>query len=245
MAVAFDFRGKAALVTGGADGIGLAVARAFRAAGAEVTVTGTKPAAGAYAQDLSGFRFHRMSAADPETVDALAAATGPLDVLVNNAGTAIRGAEALTPEGFSRNVEINLNAVYRLSHALREKLAARRGCIVNVASMTSYAGAPRIPGYGASKAAIVSLTWTLAQLWAPHGIRVNAVAPGWIETKLTGPTRDAPGVSDAILARTPMGRWGKPEEMAGPVLFLASAEAAGFVTGVTLPVDGGYSTSGI
>ncbi|QIE55512.1 SDR family oxidoreductase [Pikeienuella piscinae] len=242
MSVSFDFSGAAALVTGGSDGIGLAIARAFRAAGATVTITGTRAAAADYEQDLSGFAYQQLVATDPASVDAVATAMGPLDVLVNNAGTAIRAPEALTPEGFARNVEINLNAVYRLSHGLRPKLAERKGAIVNIASMTSYIASPRVPGYGASKTAIVSLTKTLATLYAEDGIRVNAIAPGWIETKLTVPVRGAEALNRPIIERTPMGRWGRPEEMAEPVLFLASP-AAGFVTGVTMPVDGGYSAN--
>lgn len=239
MNVSFDFSGAAALVTGGSDGIGLAIARAFSAAGAAVTITGTRGAAADYEQDLSGFAYHQLVATDPASVDAVATAMGPLDVLVNNAGTAIRAPEAATPEGFAKNVEINLNAVYRLSHGLRPKLAERKGAIVNIASMTSYIASPRVPGYGASKTAIVSLTKTLAALYAEDGVRVNAIAPGWIETKLTVPVQGADALNRPIVERTPMGRWGRPEEMAGPVLFLASS-AAGFVTGVTVPVDGGF-----
>lgn len=242
MRATFDFTGAEALVTGGSDGIGLAIARSFRDAGASVTITGTKGRAEDYAQDLSGFRYLPMAADDPASVDAVASAFSALDVLVNNAGTAVRPPEAATPEGFARNIEINLTAVYRLTAGLRLALAARKGAVVNVASMTSYMAAPLIPGYGASKTAIVSLTKSLAAAWAGHGIRVNAVAPGWIETKLTATHREREAANAAILGRTPFGRWGKPEEMAGPVLFLASG-AAGFVTGVTLPVDGGYSSA--
>ena len=121
----------------------------------------------------------------------------------------------------------------------RPLLAARRGCIVNTAAMLSFFGGGLVPGYSASKGGVAQLTKSLAIAYAADGIRVNAVAPGWIATPLTQALQDDPARASPILARTPMGRWGTPEDVAGPVLFLASA-AAGFVTGVVLPVDGGY-----
>jgi 3-oxoacyl-[acyl-carrier protein] reductase len=241
--VSFDFSGHAALVTGGTSGIGLAIARAFADAGAEVTVTGQRAGAGEYDEDLTGFAYRQAVMHDAASVDALIAATDRVDILVNNAGTAVRAPEAYTPEGFEKNIDINLNSVYRLSHGLLPKLKARPGAIVNIASMTSYAASPRVPGYGASKAAILQLTKTLGALYAADGVRVNAIAPGWIETPMTVPVREAEAVNRPIVERTPFGRWGKPEEMAGTVLFLASPDAAGFVTGVTVPVDGGYSAN--
>lgn len=106
--------------------------------------------------------------------------------------------------------------------------------------MTSYFGSPRVPSYGASKSAILQMTMSLGALWAQSGVRVNAIAPGWISTNLTAPIQDMPEIADPILQRTPMGRWGEPDEMIGTALFLASSDAAGFITGVTIPVDGGY-----
>ena len=243
MTASFDYSGYRVLATGGSNGIGLAIARAFRDAGAEVTITGTRASAQDYEEDLSGFAYRRVMMEEAGEVDALIAATEALDVLVNNAGTAIRAPDAFTPEGFARNIEINLNSVYRLCLGLRDRLAARPGSIVNIASMTSYVSSPRVPGYGASKAAILQLTKTLGALYAPDGIRVNAIAPGWIETNLTTGVQAAPELSDPIVARTPMDRWGKPEEMAGTALYLASDQLAGFVTGVTIPVDGGFSSN--
>ncbi len=237
----FNFTNRSVLVTGGSNGIGLAIARGFAAAGARVLVTGTRARAEDYGARLEGLGYRQARMEDDASIDALIASIDRLDVLVNNAGTAVRGAEALTPEGFERNVRINLNAVYRLCHGLRPRLAARPGAVVNIASMTSYFASPRVPGYGASKAAIVQLTKSLAALWAQDGIRVNALAPGWIATDLTQVVRETESLNRAILDRTPMGRWGRPEELAGPAMFLASDAAAGFVTGVTIPVDGGYS----
>lgn len=240
MTVRFDFTGQWVLVTGGTSGIGLAIARGFRDAGAKVAITGTRAGPGDYDEDLADLDFYRADMADLDSLGQLAAAVPRLDVLVNNAGTAVRE-DPLGTAAFERTIDINLNAVYRLSHLVRERLAARPGSIVNIASMTSYFGSPRVPGYGASKAAVLQLTKTLGALYAEDGIRVNAIAPGWIDTRLTAGIQTQEAISRPIVERTPMGRWGRPEEIAGTALFLASPDAAGFVTGVTIPVDGGYS----
>ena len=242
MSVKFDFSGKSALVTGGSSGIGLAIARGFREAGAAVTVTGTAADPSGYPDDLTAFTYHGVNMLDVEGVEALAASFDSLDVLVNNAGMTFRGADALEPENFEATIDINLNAVYRLSHRLQPVLKKSAGSIINIASMTSYFGSPRVPGYGASKSAILQMTMTLGALWAQDGVRVNAIAPGWIDTKMTAPVQENADIADPIVQRTPMGRWGKPEEMAGTALFLASNDAASFITGVTIPVDGGYCT---
>ncbi len=241
MAATFDFSGYAVLVTGGTRGIGRAIAGAFAGAGAEVTVTGTRADAGEYGGNLSAFAYRQARMEDAASVDALAAATARVDVLVNNAGTVIRQPEGLTPDAFERTVAVNLNAVFRLCQGLREKLAARPGCVVNIASMYSYFASPHAPGYGAGKAAIPQLTKSLAALYAGDGVRVNAIAPGWTETDLTAPIQADPDRDRVIRARTPMGRWGRPREIAGAALYLASGDIAGFVTGATIPVDGGYS----
>jgi 2-dehydro-3-deoxy-D-gluconate 5-dehydrogenase len=128
----------------------------------------------------------------------------------------------------------------RLCSAARELLFASRGCVINIASMLSFFGSGQAPAYSASKGGVVQLTKSLAIAWAPHGVRVNAIAPGWIETALTAPLVSDPAKRDAITARTPLGRWGQPADVAGAALFLASPAAA-FITGVILPVDGGYS----
>jgi len=236
----FDYSGHSVLVTGGSNGIGHAIARAFASAGAKVTVTGTRASATEYETDLAGLDYRRLAMEDAAGIETLIAETDRLDVLVNNAGTAVRGAEGQTVEGFAHNIEVNLTSLFRLCQGLRPRLAERPGCVVNIASMTSYIASPRVPGYGASKAAVLQLTKTLAELYAPDGIRVNAIAPGWIETNLTEAPRQMDGFTDTVTARTPMRRWGKPEEMAGTALYLASPDLAGFVTGVTIPVDGGY-----
>jgi 3-oxoacyl-[acyl-carrier protein] reductase len=242
MTTTIDFLGYSVLVTGGSDGIGRAIAEAFRDAGAEVCVTGTKSSIGDYDIDLSPFSYRQVRLEDSSAVDALIAATDRLDVLVNNAGIGTGKPESLTPEGFDANMTVNLNAVFRLCQGLRGLIAERPGSVINIASIYSYYGSPWGPAYGASKAAIVNLTKSLAALYADDGIRVNAIAPGWIKTKMTVESRSSPERSRQIIERTPMGRWGKPEEIAGTALYLASDNLASFVTGLTIPVDGGYSS---
>jgi 3-oxoacyl-[acyl-carrier protein] reductase len=240
--VRFDFSGAEILITGGSSGIGLATARAFARAGAAVTVTGTRRAASEYAEDLSAFTYRPCDLGDVAQIEALAGGTGKLDILVNNAGTAMRGPDPHDPDEFEAVIDVNLNAVYRLSRLLHPKLKARPGAIVNIGSLYAYYGAPNVPGYGASKAAIVELTMSLAALWAGDGIRVNNVAPGWTATRMTEKRRADAAMNQTVLQRTPLGRWGQPEDVADAALFLAS-DAARFITGVTLPVDGGFATS--
>ena len=238
----FDFTGRSVLVTGGSGGIGGAFARGFRDAGADVTITGTRASAADYpAEDLNHMHFVQLDTRDGAAILSLAKEFERLDVLINCAGNARPGGRSeADPDVFAETVDINLVGTYRFCQAFRDALSAAGGSIINVASMSSYASLPGVPGYGASKAGIVQLTMGLAETYAAKGIRVNGIAPGWIRSKMTKPVEADAQSSDAILRHTPMARWGEPDDMAGPALFLASA-AAGFVTGGTLPVDGGYN----
>jgi NAD(P)-dependent dehydrogenase (short-subunit alcohol dehydrogenase family) len=236
-----DFEGRHVLVVGGTSGIGAAIGAAFAAQGASVTVTGaTAGEADAARADpgLAGARVEALDVRDGVAVAALIGGLGRLHVLVNCAGVIRRGAEH-EPEVFAEVLDINLNGTMRCCAAARPLLAASGGCIVNTASMLAFFGGGLVPAYSASKGGVAQLTKSLAIAYAADGIRVNAVAPGWIATPLTQALQSDPVRSGPILARTPMGRWGTPADVAGPVLFLAGPAAA-FVTGAVLPVDGGY-----
>ena len=229
------------LVTGGSSGIGAAIAQVFASNGDLVVATGATKEEVERAQVQSGstaISFQELNVRDVSAVQACIDEIDSLDVLVNCAGVIRRNAEH-EPEVFADVIDINLNGSMRVCTAAREKLKQRKGCIINTASMLSFFGGGLVPGYSASKGGIAQLTKSLAIAYAPDGIRVNAVAPGWIATQLTQALQEDHKRSEAILSRTPLGRWGEPEDVVGPVLFLAS-DAARFVTGVVLPVDGGY-----
>jgi NAD(P)-dependent dehydrogenase (short-subunit alcohol dehydrogenase family) len=234
----FDFSDTEVLVVGASRaGIGAAIARAFQDAGANVAITGAEPEPAAV--DLGRFAYTQLDVTDVEAVQALADATLRLDVLVNCAAITARG-EEMAPTFFERVLDVNLHGTFRTAQAFHPHLKARQGVVINLASMYASFGSPRNPAYGASKAAVVQLTKSLAIAWAADGIRVNAVAPGFIVTEQSARSRTDPAHVAAVTSRTPMARWGQPEDIAGPVLFLASP-AAGFITGACLAIDGGYS----
>jgi NAD(P)-dependent dehydrogenase (short-subunit alcohol dehydrogenase family) len=236
MNAAFDFTGAEVLVVGASrGGIGAAIARAFQDAGAEVHITGVEEAPAP--EDAGRFAYTRLDVTDTAAVRAFAARFARLDVLVNCAAITRRG-EEMDPEFFAHVLNVNLVGSLRCAEALQGAL--KGGSVINVASMYARFGSPRNPAYGASKAGVEQMTKSLAIAWAGDGIRVNAIAPGFIVTEQSRKGREDPTHFEAVIKRSPLGRWGEPEEMAGPVLYLASP-AASFVTGVVLPADGGYS----
>jgi NAD(P)-dependent dehydrogenase (short-subunit alcohol dehydrogenase family) len=229
---------KQALITGGARGIGWGVAEAMLAAGYAVTVTGLTQEEVEAVPRYDRLTAMRLDVTDDGDVACCIAEHARLDALVNCAGTILREGREFAIANFQKVIDVNLTGTMRMCVAAKPLLEKQGGAIVNTASIWSFFGGGLTPAYTASKGGVAQLTKALAVAWAPN-IRVNAVAPGWIDTELTKPAQADPVRSDAIVGRTPFGRWGKPGDVGGAVAFLCS-EAAGFITGTILPVDGGY-----
>jgi NAD(P)-dependent dehydrogenase (short-subunit alcohol dehydrogenase family) len=234
----FSVADKHVLITGGAGAIGSAFVLAFLHGGARViAVDLATPKDGIDPR----IQFEQLDVRDDTAVEALAARVVRLDVLIHCAGRIARS-EEYKPEVCKDILDIHLVANLRLATAFRPQLKASNGCLINIGSMYSYFGAPHSPAYGAAKAAVVSLTKSLAISFAADGIRVNAIAPGWIRTELSRATRENPEFNNKIIARIPGGKWAEAEDLAGTAIFLASP-ASRLITGVTIPVDGGYTAS--
>jgi NAD(P)-dependent dehydrogenase (short-subunit alcohol dehydrogenase family) len=233
----FSVVGKTVLISGGTGGIGGAFARAFLAHGARVIAADLKPPQ----EPNPEIRYETLDVRDGTAIDALAHRIETLDVVIHCAGKLVRW-EEYDPDVFMDVINIHLVGNLRLANAFRPHLKASQGCLINIASMYSYFGAPHIPAYAAAKTAVVSLTKSLALSFAADGIRVNAIAPGWIKTEISRPGREDPDFNARVVARLPGGEWAEPEDLAGTAVFLASP-AAKLITGVTIPVDGGYTAS--
>jgi len=244
----FDFAGRRILVTGGSSGIGLGVARAFADAGANVIVTGRRTAASEYAADLSAFEYERAEMTDQVSLDGLVARLEGLDVLVNNAGSTLVELDEWKPETFASALQMHLVSAFQLSVGCKPLLAKSKleggGSVLSTVSMSAFRAVPLVPGYGAAKAGLVQMTRNMGVAWAREGVRVNAVAPGLIETEMTAvmKAKGMEAIEKSELDRVPMGRWGTPGDVAATYLFLASEEAR-FITGQTFCVDGGFSAS--
>ena len=235
---AFDFSGRVVLVIGASrGGIGSAVAAGFAECGAEVRITGAE--AQPIDRDQGRYVYTQLDVADPDAVHSLAQSIPRLDVLVNCAGIARRD-EEYSPAVFVRVLDVNLRGILHLANAFKSHLVSSKGAMINIASMYTTFGSPKVPAYGASKAGVGQLTKSLALAWAAEGVRVNAIAPGFIVTEQTARARADATHVQRVLDRTPLGRWGEPADLVGPVLFLASPAAA-FMTGAVIPVDGGYT----
>jgi len=249
--VSFDLTGNVALVTGCRRGIGLTMAEALAAAGANIVGTSLTLDAGdsearrrveAHGREFTAYRADLAS--DTGAADLATAVLGDgirVDILVNNAGTIARApALAHSDEQWERVLRTNLTGQFVLARELGRPMVERgRGKIIFTASMLSFQGGINVVSYTAAKSGLAGLVRALANEWAPHGVNVNAIAPGYLATDNTQPLRDDPDRSKAILERIPAGRWGEPADVAGATVFLASA-ASDYVHGIVLPVDGGW-----
>lgn len=243
---ALDFHNKTVLVVGGSSGIGNGIARQFRDHGATVFVSGTRPSADDYrdteGSDLSGLSYFQWDVSDDKTVEELQPPFDRLDVLVASQGTVIYKQGEFKMAGFRHVVNLNLMSVMHCCLKFHDLLATAQGAIIIIGSGASFQAVMGNPGYSASKGGLRTLTKTLGEAWARDGIRVNGIAPGLVDTKITKVTREHPKRYEGSLEEIPLRRWGTPEEMGGVALFLASPLSS-YVVGQMIIVDGGMSLS--
>ena len=232
---------KVALITGGARGIGFGIGEALLLDGYEVIVTGLSSDEVAAVPHRKHLSAYQLDVTDAASVQSVLSKCHRLDALINCAGMIIRGGAEYDMDACKKVIDVNLTGTMRMCVSARDKLAeSGGGVVINTASMLSIFGGPLTPAYSASKGGVVQLTKSLAVAWAADGIRVNAIAPGWIETELTKGAREDALRTKAIIDRTPMKRWGLPNDIGGVVAHLCS-DAARFITGAVIPIDGGYS----
>lgn len=234
----FSVAGKTILITGGTGGIGGAFATGFLAHGAKVIVADIAAPKG---ETDARIRYEILDVRDDAAVEALAARVGELDAVIHCAGRLARWEEYKT-DVFKDILDIHLVGNLRLANAFRPHLKKSGGCLINIASMYAFFGAPQVPAYSAAKTAVVSLTKSLAISFAADGIRVNAIAPGWIKTEISRGGRENPEFNNKVVARIPGGEWADPADLVGTAIFLASS-ASRLINGVTIPVDDGYCAS--
>lgn len=237
-----DFTGKTVLVVGGSSGIGNGIAQAFREKGAAVHVWGTRAKASDYTaaegSDMTGLQYDRMDVSDFDAIEKYQPPFQKLDVLVLSQGTVIYQRGEFRMDGFQKVMDVNVNSLMACALKFHDMLAAAKGSLITISSTAAFHSTRGNPAYNASKTGAVGLTRTLAEAWAKDGIRVNGIAPGLVDTKLTKVTTENPDRLSASLQGIPMRRLGTPKDMAGVALFLASPLSS-YVLGQTIPVDGG------
>lgn len=241
-----DFTGKRALIIGGSSGIGNGMAQAFRARGAEVHIWGTRASAVDYenedGSDLTGLHYAQMDVANADSVAAYAPPFDTLDILIACQGTVRYGREEFEREGWETVMDVNLNSVMACARKFEDMLKVNKGSLIIVSSVAGFNATRGNPAYCASKHGAVGLVKALGEAWATDGVRVNGLAPGLVDTKLTKVTTERPKRLEASIRSIPAGRIGTPKDMAGVALFLASPLAA-YVNGQTIIADGGLSLS--
>jgi len=228
---------RLAIVTGGATGLGLACSKRLLALGYRVLALGMDSE-----EEIADprYQFEQFDVTDSNAIASIAKRFPELDALVNAAGIILHEGKEFTNSGFRKVMDVNVGGSQELAFALSDALKARKGAVVNFASMWSLFGSARNPAYSASKGAVLALTRSLAAAWGGTGVRVNAVAPGWIRTRMSVQAMSDPERAAPILRRIPMGDWGEPDDVAAAVTFLLSSDAR-YINGVLLPIDGGYS----